>query len=50
MIAINWRSSDSRAYRLDARSNLTGERSSGRGAVLVQAGGRSALKAEIAAS
>lgn len=39
MIAINWGSSNFRAHRLDAQSNLTGERSSGRGAVLVQAGG-----------
>ena len=39
MIAINWGSSNFRAYKLDAQGNVEDEKGSGRGAVGVQAGG-----------
>ena len=39
MIAINWGTSNFRAYKLDAAGNIDAERSSGRGAVHVPPGG-----------
>jgi len=39
MIAINWGSTNFRAYKLDAQGNVEAEKSSGRGAVGVQSGG-----------
>jgi 2-dehydro-3-deoxygalactonokinase len=48
MIAINWGSSNFRAYKLDAKGNIEGEKSSGCGAVSVQPGGfLDALMAEV---
>jgi 2-dehydro-3-deoxygalactonokinase len=48
MIAINWGTSNFRAYRLDAAGNVEAEKSSGRGAAHVPTGGsRDALMAEV---
>ena len=48
MIAINWGSSNFRACKLDAAGNVEAERSSGRGAALVQPGSfLDALTAEV---
>lgn len=48
MIAVNWGTSNFRAYKLDAQGRVEAEKSSGRGAVSVPAGGfQDALMAEI---
>jgi 2-dehydro-3-deoxygalactonokinase len=48
MIAINWGTSNFRAYKLDAAGNVEAEKSSGRGAVQVPTGGfLDALMAEV---
>ena len=48
MIAINWGTSNFRAYKLDAAGNVEAEKSSGRGAVQVRSGGfPDALMAEV---
>jgi 2-keto-3-deoxy-galactonokinase len=48
MIAVNWGTSNFRAYKLDAQGRVEAEKSSDRGAVTVQAGGfQDALLAEI---
>lgn len=48
MIAINWGTSNFRAYKVDARGNVEAEKSSGRGAVAVLPGGfQDALIAEV---
>ena len=48
MIAINWGTSNFRAYKLDAAGNVEAEKSSSRGAMLVAAGGfLDALMAEV---
>jgi 2-dehydro-3-deoxygalactonokinase len=48
MIAVDWGTSNFRAYKLDAQGNIQGEKSSGRGAISVPAGGfQDALVAEV---
>ena len=48
MIAVNWGTSNFRAYKLDAKGHVESEKSSNRGAVSVPAGGfQDALMAEI---
>jgi len=48
MIVVNWGTSNFRAYKLDAQGHLEAEKSSGRGAISVAAGGfQDALMAEI---
>jgi 2-dehydro-3-deoxygalactonokinase len=48
MIAVNWGTSNFRAYKLDAQGHVEAEKSSGRGAVTVPAGGfQDALMSEI---
>ena len=48
MIVVNWGTSNFRAYKLDAQGHLEAEKSSGRGAISVVAGGfQDALMAEI---
>jgi 2-dehydro-3-deoxygalactonokinase len=48
MIAVNWGTSNFRAYKLDAQGRVEAEKSSGRGAVSVPTGGfQDALMAEV---
>lgn len=48
MIAVNWGTTNFRAYRLDAQGQVQGEKSSNRGAVSVAAGGfQDALVSEL---
>jgi 2-dehydro-3-deoxygalactonokinase len=48
MIAVNWGTSNFRAYKVDAQGHVEAEKSSGRGAVTVSTGGfQDALVAEI---
>ena len=48
MIAVNWGTSNFRAYKLDPQGNVEAEKFSGRGAVSVTAGGfQDALMAEV---
>ena len=48
MIAVNWGTSNFRAYKLDAKGHVEAEKSSARGAITVAAGGfQDALMAEI---
>ena len=48
MIAVNWGTSNFRAYKLDAQGHVEAEKSSGRGAISVPSGGfQDALMAEI---
>jgi len=48
MIAVNWGTSNFRAYKLDAQGHVEAEKSSGRGAVSVPTGGfQDALMAEV---
>ena len=48
MIAVNWGTTNFRAYKLDAQGNVEAEKTSGRGAVSVPSGGfQDALMAEV---